>query len=51
MRLVTAISIVKGPNTFTVLLEYSYFQSQLQWKYNVNIWEELPILGVALPYI
>ena len=51
MLLVTAIRILTGPNTLTVLLEYINFQSQLQWQYKTNIREELPILGLTLPYI
>ena len=34
----------------TVLLEYIN-HCQSQWQYKVNIWEELPILGLTLPYI
>ena len=34
------------------VLEYiSHFQSQAQWQYKANIWEELSILGLTLPYI
>ena len=45
--LVTAISILTGSNTFTVLLEYiNLFQSQSPWQYKANIREELPILGL-----
>ena len=52
MLLVTAISILTGPNTLTVLLEYiNLFQPQSQWQYKVNIREELPILGLTIPYI
>ena len=32
------------------VLEYiSHFQSQTQWQYKANIWEEFPILGHTLP--
>ena len=51
MLLVTAISILTEPNTLTVSLEYNLLQSQSQWQYKANIWEELPILGIRLPYI
>ena len=52
LHIVTAISILIGPNTLTVLLEYiNLFQSQLQWQYKANIKEELPILGLTLPYM
>ena len=51
MLLVTVISILTGPNTLTVLLEYIYlFQSQSQWQYKANI-KEMHILGLELPYI
>ena len=50
MLLVTAISILTGPNTLTAVLEYiELFQSQSQWRYKANIREELPILGLTLP--
>ena len=52
MLLITAISILTGPKTLTVLLEYiNLFQSQSQWQYIANIREELPIIGLTLPYI
>ena len=52
MLLVTVIRILTGPDTLTVLLEYiNLFQSQSQWQYKVNIWEEMLILGLTLPYI
>ena len=52
MLLVTAISILTGPNMLTVLLEYiNLFQSQSQWQHKANIREELPILCHTLPYI
>ena len=51
MLLVTAISILIGPNTLTVLLEYiNLFQSQSQWQYKANIKEEMHILGLKLRY-
>ena len=52
MLLVTPISVLTGPNMLTVLLEnINLFQSQSQWQYKANIWEELLILSLTLPYI
>ena len=52
MLLVTAISILTGPNILTVLLEYiNHFQSQSQWQYKANIREEMHSLGLTLPHI
>ena len=53
MLVVTVISILTGPNALTVLLKYiNLFQCQSQWQYKANTWEEqLPILGLTLPYI
>ena len=51
MLSVTAISILTGSSMLTVLLEYINFQSQSQWQYKANIREEMPILGLTLPYI
>ena len=52
MLLVTAISILTGSNALTVLLEYiNLFSFQSQWQYKANMWEELSILGLTLPYI
>ena len=52
MLLVTAIIIQQNLNALTALLEYiNLFQSQSQCRYKVNIREELPILGLTLPYI
>ena len=52
--IITAISILTGHNinTLTALLEYiNLFLSQSQWQHKANIREELPILGLILPYI
>ena len=52
MLLVIAISILTGPNILTVLSEcINLFQSQSKWQYKANVWEELPILDLTLPYI
>ena len=52
MLLVTAISFLTGPNILTILLEYTnLFQSQSQWRYEANIREKLPIIGLILSYI
>ena len=52
MLLVTAISILTGPNTLIVLLEYiNLSQSQSQWHCKANIREELPILALASCYL
>ena len=49
MLLVTVIKILTGPDTLTVLLEYiNLFQSQSQWQYKANIWEEMLILGLII---
>ena len=48
MLLATVMSILTGPNTLTVLLEYI---NHSQWQYKANIREELPILSLTLPYI
>ena len=47
--LVTVISIIIGPNTLTVLLELILIS--IQWQFEVNVWEELPTLGLKLPDI
>ena len=47
----TAISILRTPNTLTLLLEYIHlYESQSQQQYKVSIWKKLPILGIILPY-
>ena len=53
MLLVTAIGILTGPNNYVnCSLGYmNRLQSQSQWQYKANIKEELPILGLTLPYI
>ena len=51
MLLVTAISILTGSNTLTILLVYQSFSFSITWQYKANIWEELLILGLTLPYI
>ena len=51
MVLVTAISILIGPNTLTVLLEYiNLFNLNHNGNYKTNTKEELSILGLTLPY-
>ena len=51
MLLVTAISIMTGTNTLTVVLEYiNDIQSQSQWQYKANIREQILILGLTLPH-
>ena len=50
MHLVTAISILTGPNTLTVLLECINLFN-LNQNSNINTWKELPILGLTLLYI
>ena len=48
MLLVTGISILTALNTLTVLLGYTnLFKSHSQYQYTR---EELPILGLTLPY-
>ena len=51
MLLVTAISTLIVPNTSTVILEYIIILISIQWQFEVNVWEELPTLGLKLPYI
>ena len=51
MLLVTAISTLIEPNTSTVILEYIIILISIQWQFEVNVWEELPTLGLKLPDI
>ena len=48
MLLVTAISILTGPNTLTILLSISIFLISITMA---NVMEEMLILGLTLPYV
>ena len=51
MLLVTAISTLIEPNISTVILEYIIILISIQWQFEMNVWEELPTLGLKLPDI